>query len=147
MTEDYRRRPAAIPFVRLRQRGYRRALNGVAVTVILHVSAMIKHALTRYELAVSGCDEKENGCRGMRQIAYSWFLCVGALSSHPIAALAADSFQSDPSQGQQLVEKGANLYALRCEGCHGENLHNTSGGWSFDLRRLRPDEHVASWSR
>jgi mono/diheme cytochrome c family protein len=54
------------------------------------------------------------------------------LVSHPFAALAAD-----PS----LVEKGASLYALRCEGCHGEGLHNTSGGWSFDLRRLRPDEH------
>jgi mono/diheme cytochrome c family protein len=77
----------------------------------------------------------------MRQIAYSWFLCVGALSSHPIAALAADPSQSDSSQVQKQVEKGADLYAQRCEGCHGEKLRNTSGGWSFDLRRLRPDEH------
>jgi len=77
----------------------------------------------------------------MRQIAYSCFLCVGVLSSHPIAALAADSSQSDPSQVQKQVEKGAYLYVQRCEGCHGEKLRNTSGGWSFDLRRLRPDEH------
>lgn len=62
----------------------------------------------------------------------SWFLFIGVLASHPFAALAAD-----PS----LAEQGANLYALRCEGCHGAGLHNTSGGWSFDLRRLRPDEH------
>ena len=40
-----------------------------------------------------------------------------------------------------LVEAGAEIYAQRCAGCHGEDLHNTSGGWSFDLRRLRPDEH------
>lgn len=39
------------------------------------------------------------------------------------------------------VNAGAEVYAERCAGCHGENLQNTSGGWSFDLRRLRPDEH------
>jgi mono/diheme cytochrome c family protein len=39
------------------------------------------------------------------------------------------------------AEAGAAIYALRCAGCHGESLNNTSGGWSFDLRRLRPDEH------
>jgi hypothetical protein len=39
------------------------------------------------------------------------------------------------------VEKGASLYQLRCEGCNGVNLRNTSGGWSFDLRKLKPDEH------
>jgi mono/diheme cytochrome c family protein len=60
------------------------------------------------------------------------FLLVGVLAFCPLAARAAD-----PS----LAEQGANLYALRCEGCHGVGLHNTSGGWSFDLRRLRPDEH------
>jgi mono/diheme cytochrome c family protein len=42
---------------------------------------------------------------------------------------------------QALVEKDAGLYQLRCEGCHGVNLRNTSGGWSFDLRKLKPDEH------
>jgi hypothetical protein len=30
---------------------------------------------------------------------------------------------------------------LHCAGYHGENLKNVSGGWSFDLRRLHPDEH------
>jgi mono/diheme cytochrome c family protein len=39
------------------------------------------------------------------------------------------------------AEVGAAIYANRCAGCHGEDLNNTSGGWSFDLRRLRPDEH------
>jgi mono/diheme cytochrome c family protein len=63
---------------------------------------------------------------------FSLFACTGLLASFPFAALAADS---------SLAEKGADLYALRCEGCHGVGLHNTSGGWSFDLWRLRPDEH------
>ena len=40
-----------------------------------------------------------------------------------------------------LVEKGASIYAERCSGCHGDNLNNVSGGWSFDLRRLHADEH------
>jgi mono/diheme cytochrome c family protein len=40
-----------------------------------------------------------------------------------------------------LVERGAAIYAQRCEGCHGEGLRNTSGGWSFDLRKLKPNEH------
>ena len=39
------------------------------------------------------------------------------------------------------AEEGAAIYAQRCSGCHGENLNNLSGGWSFDLRRLHSDEH------
>jgi len=39
------------------------------------------------------------------------------------------------------AEEGAAIYAQRCSGCHGENLNNVSGGWSFDLRRLHSDEH------
>ena len=33
---------------------------------------------------------------------------------------------------------GAAVYALRCSGCHGVDLNNTSGAQVFDLRRLRP---------
>ncbi len=39
------------------------------------------------------------------------------------------------------VKAGAAIYEQRCSPCHGEDLHNVSGGWSFDLRRLHPDEH------
>jgi mono/diheme cytochrome c family protein len=59
-------------------------------------------------------------------------LLAAACAACPVIMRAADA---------ALVEKGASLYQLRCEGCHGEALRNTSGGWSFDLRRLRPDEH------
>jgi mono/diheme cytochrome c family protein len=57
---------------------------------------------------------------------------AGALAVSPSVAAATDVAQ---------VEKGAAIYALRCVGCHGEGLRNTSGGWSFDLRKLKPDEH------
>ncbi len=45
------------------------------------------------------------------------------------------------AQAPQAADKGATIYALRCSGCHGVALDNTSGGQVFDLRRLRPDEH------
>ncbi len=55
----------------------------------------------------------------------------------------AAALASSPCLGadQAQVEKGAPIYALRCEGCHGQDLRNTSGGWSFDLRKLKLDEH------
>src|ERR1700688_4796964 len=46
-----------------------------------------------------------------------------------------------PGRGQMAPAAGADIYALRCSGCHGVDLNNTSGGQVFDLRRLRPDEH------
>jgi mono/diheme cytochrome c family protein len=54
--------------------------------------------------------------------------------------LGAVAFETSAADASQVAE-GATLYALRCSGCHGEQLRNLSGGWSFDLRRLRPDEH------
>jgi mono/diheme cytochrome c family protein len=38
------------------------------------------------------------------------------------------------------VKAGARVYQDNCETCHGEGLHNNSGV-TFDLRRLRADEH------
>ncbi len=60
------------------------------------------------------------------------FGCIAVVAASPPPAHAADN---------ALAEKGAQIYEDRCSACHGENLRNTSGGWSFDLRRLRPDEH------
>lgn len=68
--------------------------------------------------------------------ACSLFAWAVLFAFNPFEALAADA-----AQVATQVEKGAALYELRCSGCHGENLRNVSGGWSFDLRRLRPDEH------
>src|SRR5829696_3432798 len=36
---------------------------------------------------------------------------------------------------------GERLYADYCSSCHGEELRNTSGGVTFDLRRLRAGDH------
>ena len=61
-----------------------------------------------------------------------WLVATGIFTSHVFTSIAADA---------ALVEKGAEIYAQRCEGCHGQGLRNTSGGWSFDLRKLKPGEH------
>jgi mono/diheme cytochrome c family protein len=39
------------------------------------------------------------------------------------------------------VEAGASIYGDYCSSCHGEQLRNTSGGVTFDLRKLRPEDH------
>jgi mono/diheme cytochrome c family protein len=38
------------------------------------------------------------------------------------------------------VASGATVYQDYCSSCHGEELRNTSGGVTFDLRRLRPQD-------
>jgi len=40
----------------------------------------------------------------------------------------------------EKVVAGATIYADYCAHCHGEQPHTASGGVTFDLRRLRPDE-------
>jgi len=57
-------------------------------------------------------------------------VAVGLVAGRP--ALAADTAKA---------EEGEQVYENYCVNCHGEGLHNTSGGVTFDLRKLRPDEH------
>jgi mono/diheme cytochrome c family protein len=45
-----------------------------------------------------------------------------------------------PETHAEKVVAGATTYADYCAHCHGEQLQNTSGGVTFDLRRLQPDE-------
>ena len=63
-------------------------------------------------------------------------LCCMAWCSVVLAPSAA------AAAGSPRAEAGAAVYAQRCSSCHGEGLNNMSGGWSFDLRKLRPDEHA-----
>ncbi len=35
------------------------------------------------------------------------------------------------------IEEGATIYGNYCSNCHGDGLRNTSGGATFDLKRLR----------
>ena len=39
------------------------------------------------------------------------------------------------------VEAGGAIYGDYCASCHGDGLSNTSNGVTFDLRRLRPEDH------
>jgi cytochrome c6 len=64
-----------------------------------------------------------------------WIRPIGVAGWLALACSAAGAAEAS------RAEAGAAVYANRCAPCHGEELHNTSGGWSFDLRRLRPDEH------
>ena len=60
--------------------------------------------------------------------------CAGTLLAIPGAAALA---QSDADR----IAAGGQTYADYCSNCHGEELRNTSGGVTFDLRRLKPSEY------
>jgi cytochrome c6 len=45
------------------------------------------------------------------------------------------------SADESALAKGERTYENYCATCHGEQLMNNSAGLTFDLRRLRPDEH------
>jgi mono/diheme cytochrome c family protein len=61
-----------------------------------------------------------------------------------LRAVAVVSFVVGPSglvaQTADKVAAGEQLYTDYCSTCHGFELKNT-GGVTFDLRRLRPDDH------
>jgi mono/diheme cytochrome c family protein len=43
---------------------------------------------------------------------------------------------------ETAAAKGERIYENYCATCHGEQLINNSAGLTFDLRRLKPDEHA-----
>jgi cytochrome c6 len=53
--------------------------------------------------------------------------------------LAAASCQCAMAAGPAL--DGKEIYSENCATCHGEQLRNTSNGVTFDLRKLKPEEH------
>jgi mono/diheme cytochrome c family protein len=60
-----------------------------------------------------------------------------AASSLVASSLAASSLAAEGGK----VAMGQRLYADYCSACHGDELRNTSGGVTFDLHRLRPEDH------
>ena len=56
-----------------------------------------------------------------------------------IACLFADASIAQTAPDAKQVAAGEQIYADYCSNCHGEGL-NTSGGMTFDLRRLRPQD-------
>ena len=65
------------------------------------------------------------------------------LSNVPLVAGVTFALVSTGSaiHADAKVEAGASIYGDYCSSCHGEQLRNTSGGVTFDLRRLRPEDH------
>ena len=53
-----------------------------------------------------------------------------------LAMVSAASADADAKK----VEAGEMVYGDYCSSCHGEQLRNTSGGVTFDLRRLRAQD-------
>src|SRR5215475_2689698 len=76
-------------------------------------------------------DTRGQGRSGRESALLSWVI-VALVSTASVSAARAD-----PTQ----VERGATIYGNYCASCHGEGLLNTSGGVTFDLRRLGPEEH------
>jgi mono/diheme cytochrome c family protein len=59
-----------------------------------------------------------------------------------LASLLVFVVGPSPSLAQSAqVAAGEQVYSDYCSNCHGEGLRNTSGGVTFDLRRLRPEDH------
>ena len=54
-----------------------------------------------------------------------------------LASIVAARADTDAAR----VEVGATIYGDYCSSCHGDGLRNTSGGVTFDLRRLRAEDH------
>jgi len=52
----------------------------------------------------------------------------------PSASLAQTAGAAQAAAGEQM-------YSDYCSNCHGEGLRNSSGGVTFDLRRLRSEDH------
>jgi mono/diheme cytochrome c family protein len=59
---------------------------------------------------------------------------LAALAFFSVATASVHAASSKASEGEAIYEDN-------CARCHGDALKNTSGGVTFDLRRLRPDEH------
>jgi mono/diheme cytochrome c family protein len=59
----------------------------------------------------------------------------------PLVAFVASWSPAASAAEDIAAQEGKEIYSDNCATCHGEQLRNTSGGVTFDLRRLRPDEH------
>jgi mono/diheme cytochrome c family protein len=58
---------------------------------------------------------------------------LSLLSATPLLLSSPSAHAASPD--------GERLYADYCSSCHGEELRNTSGGVTYDLRRLKPGDH------
>jgi mono/diheme cytochrome c family protein len=66
-------------------------------------------------------------------------LAIALLAGTPVvqASISSAAMAADANSAQE----GKGIYSDNCSSCHGDQLRNTSGGVTFDLRKLKPDEH------
>ena len=63
-----------------------------------------------------------------------------SFAAQTVFALVSTASVAHAETDAVKVETGATVYGNHCSNCHGEGLQNTSGGVTFDLRRLRPED-------
>ena len=63
-----------------------------------------------------------------------------SLAAQMVFALVSTASVAHAEADAAKVETGATVYGNYCSSCHGEGLQNTSGGVTFDLRRLRAED-------
>jgi mono/diheme cytochrome c family protein len=63
-----------------------------------------------------------------------------SLAAHVLFALVSTAAVAQAETDAVKVGTGATVYGNYCSNCHGEGLQNTSGGVTFDLRRLRAED-------
>ena len=82
------------------------------------------------------CDRKSSIGRGMK---YRTLRSLGAAAA--ISFIIWPCVSLAQTAGAAQVAAGERVYSDYCSNCHGEGLRNTSGGVTFDLRRLRSEDH------
>jgi mono/diheme cytochrome c family protein len=68
-------------------------------------------------------------------------LAMAILAAIPVVLAPMSSSAAMAAADANAVREGKQIYADNCSTCHGDQLRNTSGGVTFDLRKLKPDEH------
>jgi cytochrome c6 len=64
----------------------------------------------------------------------------GALKPLLTLALIAIASVAHADDAAAKIRRGEAIYGDYCASCHGDQLRNTSGGVTFDLRRLRAED-------
>jgi mono/diheme cytochrome c family protein len=68
----------------------------------------------------------------MQKLVRTWLFSLSAILLFPPTGFPS-AHAANPD--------GERLYADYCSSCHGEELRNTSGGVTYDLRRMKPGDH------
>jgi mono/diheme cytochrome c family protein len=132
MRLDQLHRPYSPRFARRLDRGRRTSYNQVVAAT---ASKFPRSTSVGFGQNVPAHDELRGFCFSMATMHDRHFLKVVAAT---IITCSAPAFAQDK---HAQAEAGAAIYDDYCSRCHGEGLRNTSGGVTFDLRRLHPNEH------